>query len=206
MQKILLELAKKHDWLNAKTYEAIINLSDTECKWIVENLEPDGNCLYRGIAASLEYEQFLGDVSIDHSKPKEDYFQKVKDIIFNEYMIIKENRDSIINFVKIRNQEYNLDEDITEKYLLEISVELAGEDVHADYMDILTIVISQVFKCNITIWTIGTEFNLCPWYIVNYSDSDTVNADINLLYVCIQKESKKGRIKVKETVGHYLVM
>lgn len=177
----------------------------------MENLQPDGNCLYRGIAASLNPEQYLGDhVSPNLAIPKEDYYQKVKDLIFKKYMINNENRDGIINLLNIRNQNVNLVEVITEERLSVISNELAKKNVFADYMDILTVIISQVFKCNITIWTIDMEFNLCPSYIVNYSDIDTNTVDINLLYVCIEEESTTGRgkykVTFKETLGHYLLM
>ena len=178
----------------------------------MEKLDPDGNCLYRGIAASLNHEQYLGNhVSPNPAKPKEDYYQDFKDLIFKKYMRIKENRDSIINLVNIRNEKVNLvDEVITEERLLLISNELAKKNEFADYMDILTVIISQVFKCNITIWTIDMEFNLFPSYIANYSDIDTNTADINLLYVCVEEESTTGRgkykVTVKETLGHYLVM
>ena len=208
VQKILHQYAQKFDWLNAKTYETIINLNQPIYKWIFENLDPDGNCLYRGVAELLEYNQFKG--IFNPAIAKQDNYQLVKDCIFKDYMSDDANINHIILLL---NTTYRADiegMDITKDYFTKMKQKLYKNNEHADDIFILSVIISQTFKCNITIWTIDSEFNLYAMIRSNYPDSDTITVDINLLYVCKEEESRTGRGKnrstAKVTVGHYLVM
>lgn len=195
----------KDKFLQAKEYEILINLSQKEYKWTVYNTIGDGNCCFRSIAASLPYEQFNGSGFIeDPLMAKEDYYNTIKTCMFIDYM---GKKDNMINIINLLNNKYTdrFGGLITEDFLSNLINRLLGDCEFCDEMDIVSVIASQTFKCNITIWSIDHKGSLSLLMYHKYSDSDT-NTDINLLYVNIETVSRSKRNFVKTTVGHYLAM